>query len=256
MDFKFFMTSVEQRLSRFKDVSELKEWIQNYARSLPEEAREDFLEQLQESEQRSHKEKLDEIIAWCEKLENEEIVLSCYSHEEYDPEYWTWDPDWVTEYEDPAGIGPQLKKYYEEAEQTVYDRDYESASLMYWNLGTLTVTAEDETGMDPVELGIEEMVSEGLVSIDLKRIASLTLYSTYQAYKLPERVPKLYGFFSWQMFQNVGIEDMMSAGRETLQGVEDFLDAWISYLREQDDSYTSRLLIEAVTYRGGDEGLL
>ena len=71
MDFKFFMTSVEQRLSRFKDVSELKEWIQNYARSLPEEAREDFLEQLQETEQRSHKEKLDEIIAWCKKLENE-----------------------------------------------------------------------------------------------------------------------------------------------------------------------------------------
>ncbi len=68
MDFKFFMTSVEQRLSRFKDVSELKEWIQNYARSLPEEAREDFLEQLQETEQRSHKEKLDEIIVWCEKL--------------------------------------------------------------------------------------------------------------------------------------------------------------------------------------------
>ena len=256
MDFKSFMTSVEQTLSRFHDISELKEWIQNYARSLPEEAREDFLKQLQETEQRSHKEKLDEIIAWCKKLENEEIVLSCYSHEEYDPEYWTWDPDWVTEYEDPAGIGPQLKKYYAEAEQAVYDRDYDSASLMYWNLGTLTVTAEDETGMDPVELGIEEMVSESLVSLDLKKIASLTLYSTYQAYELPERVPKLYGFFSWRMFQDIGIEDMLSAGRETLQGVEDFLDAWISYLREQDDSYTSRLLIEAITYRGGDEDLL
>ena len=256
MDFKSFMISVEQSLSRFKNESELKGWIQNYARSLPEEAREDFLRQLRETEPHSHKEKLDEIIAWCEKVENEEIVLSCYSHEEYDPEYWTWDPDWVTEYEDPAGIGLQMKRYYEEAEQAVYDRDYESASLMYWNLGTLTVTAEDETGMDPVELSIEEMVSEKLAVLDLKKIAALTLYSTYQAYELPERIPRLYGFFSWQMFRDIGIEDMLSAGREPLRGVGEFLDAWIAYLRDQDDSYTSRLLIEAVTYQGGDEGLL
>ena len=48
----------------------------------------------------------------------------------------------------------------------------------------------------------------------------------------------------------------MSAGREPLQEIDEFLEAWITYLREQNDSYTSRLLIEAVIFRSGTEGLL
>ena len=153
-------------------------------------------------------------------------------------------------------IGLQLKRYYEEAEQAVYDRDYKSASRMYQDLGTLEIIADDADGGDPAELGVEDMVSEKLVSLNLKQIASLTLYSTYQAYELPERISRLYGFFSWHMFRDIGIEDMMSAGREPLPEIDEFLEAWITYLREQNDSYTSRLLIEAVTFLGGTEGLL
>ena len=65
-----------------------------------------------------------------------------------------------TEYEDPMEIGPQLKRYYKEAEQAVYDRDYESASQMYRKLGTLNITTYDEEGGDLTEMGIEDMVSE------------------------------------------------------------------------------------------------
>ena len=254
MDFKLFMNSVEENLSLIKTEEELRNWIRNYARSIPEEERGSFLEQIQIRKSRSHNEILQELTDWCEKIEEGEITLSCSGYEEYG-ESW-WDRDWVTEYEDPMGIGAQLKCYYEEAEQAVYDRDYESAGQMYWSLGVLNITADDVYGGEPAELGIEEMVSENLVSLNLKQIASLTLYSTYQAYELPERIPKLYGFFSWHMFENIGIEDMMSAGREPLQEINEFLEAWITYLREQNDSYTSRLLIEAVTFRGGTEGLL
>lgn len=254
MDFKLFMNSVEENLSLIKTEEELRNWIRNYARSIPEEERGSFLEQIQIRKLRSHNEILQELTDWCAKIEEGEITLSCSGYEEYG-ESW-WDRDWVTEYEDPMGIGAQLKRYYEEAEQAVYDRDYESAGQMYWSLGVLNITADDVYGGEPAELGIEEMVSENLVSLNLKQIAALTLYSTYQAYELPERIPKLYGFFSWHMFENVGIEDMMSAGREPLQEINEFLEAWITYLREQNDSYTSRLLIEAVTFRGGTEGLL
>ena len=46
MDFKTFMTSVEESLSRFRTEAELENWIKNYAHSLPEDDREGFLEQL------------------------------------------------------------------------------------------------------------------------------------------------------------------------------------------------------------------
>ena len=254
MDFKLFMDSVEQNLSQMKTEEELRSWIRNYARSIPEEERGSFLEQMQTRKSRSHQEILQELTDWCEKIEEGEITLSCSGYEEYGRSWW--DRDWITEYEDPMEIGPQLKRYYEEAEQAVYDRDYKSASLMYWNLGVLNIIADDVYGGDPAELGIEEMVSEGLVSLNLKQIASLTLYSTYQAYKLPKRIHRLYGFFSWHMFEDIGIEHMMAAGREPLQEINVFLEAWIAYLRKQNDSYTSRLLIEAVTFQKGTEGLL
>ena len=114
MDFKLFMNSVEENLSLIKTEEELRNWIRNYARSIPEEERGSFLEQIQIRKSRSHNEILQELTDWCAKIEEGEITLSCSGYEEYG-ESW-WDRDWVTEYEDPMGIGAQLKRYYEEAE--------------------------------------------------------------------------------------------------------------------------------------------
>lgn len=52
------------------------------------------------------------------------------------------------------------------------------------------------------------------------------------------------------------LEDMMSAGTEPLEGLDEFMQSWISYLRKQNDTCTSRLLIEAVVYQSEIEGLL
>lgn len=123
MDFKLFMNSVEENLSLIKTEEELRNWIRNYARSIPEEERGSFLEQIQIRKLRSHNEILQELTDWCEKVEEGEITLSCSGYEEYG-ESW-WDRDWVTEYEDPMGIGAQLKRYYEEAEQFFQDEEWD-----------------------------------------------------------------------------------------------------------------------------------
>lgn len=108
--------------------------------------------------------------------------------------------------------------------------------------GNFEYHAVCEEEMDLVELEVEGMVAEGLASLDLKKIAELTLYATYQAYELPERVARLYGFFSWSMFKDVSIKDMLTADREPLEQMDDaFLEAWIAYLREQNDRYTRQV---------------
>ena len=61
MDFKSFMNSVEQNLSQMKTEEELRNWIRNYARSIPEEDRGNFLEQMQTRKSCSHKEILQEL---------------------------------------------------------------------------------------------------------------------------------------------------------------------------------------------------
>lgn len=254
MEFKVFMQVVEEKLAKIKSEEELRDWIKMYARSLSEEERESFLEKLENSVRKSHQEKLQEIIDWCEKIDKEEITLSYCGYESY--EYGGWDSDWIIEYEDPQGIGEKLKTYYEEAEQAVYDGDYQSASLMYWNLGTLNIVAIDRDEGDPIDMSVENMVSEGLTDLNFERICPLTLYATYQACSLPEKPSRIYRFFSWKIFHKTFLKDMMNVGRDSLEGMEEFLPRWIAYLREQDDTYTPRLLKEAVLLQGGDQGLL
>ena len=82
------------------------------------------------------------------------------------------------------------------------------------------------------------------------------MYAEYQADPLTERAAKMYGYFSWGMFRETFLKDMMEVGTEPLEGMEEFLPQWIAYLREQDDTYTARLLKEAVMLWRGDEGLL
>lgn len=220
MEFKVFMQAVEENLARISSEEELRDWIRGYARSLSEGERENFLKKLGSRERKSHQDKLQEIIDWCEKIDEEEITLSCYGYESY--EYGGWDSDWIMNYEDPYEIGRKLEAYYEEAEQAVYDRDYQSASRIYWNLGTLNIVAVDEEGGDPVDMSVEDMKKEGLAELDFGRICPLTLYAEYQADPLTERAAKMYGYFSWGMFRETFLKDMMEVGTEPLEGMEEF----------------------------------
>ena len=98
-----------------------------------------------------------------------------------------------------------------------YDRDYESAGQMYWSLGVLNITADDVYGGEPAELGIEEMVSENLVSLNLKQIAILgdmkeKIY-TYLEKPIDARVEAIVG----------GIEESMGKARGKAERVSKYL---------------------------------
>lgn len=254
MEFKIFMQAVEHRMDEIKSESELRKWLLNYARTIPENDREAFLEKFVKKEYQTHRRELEEIEEWCRKVEEGEITLSSYGYEDYDGPYWG--DNWVTEYEDPYGIGHKLEKFYEIAEQCVYDRDYDTAHSIYQELGSLSIMACDESMEDSFDLGLDELNAEGITNLNLKRITALTLYSQYQVSKPEERARDIYNCFFRQMFKETKIEDMMSAGTEPLQGIDEFIESWISYLREQKHEFTARLLKEAVIYKAGDEGLL
>lgn len=255
MDFRTFMQAVEQEIDNFQSESEIKDWLRNYARTIDEESRENFLRQFEKRGRVSHEEELKAVIDWCEKIDEGELTLSCRGHEEYGDFYW--DNDWVYEYEDPYSIGDQIKCFYQLAEQCIYDRDYETAGIIYGCMEDLNVLAIDGYGGDDyMELPVEQMVQEEIVTLDLKRIALLTLYTTYQVTEMGNRAQKLYEYFSREMFREIKLEEMMTVGYEPLEQFDSFMELWIAYLRGQGDVWTSRLLTEAVLYRYGEDGLL
>lgn len=254
MEFKVFMQAVENGIDQIKSEAGLREWLKNYARTIPENDREGFLKYFEKKEYHTHEQELEGIIDWCGIVGDGELVLSCHGYEEYGDSYW--DRDWVTEYDDPYGMGQKLERFYEIAEQCVYDRDYQTAISIYDALGTLEIPAYDEDSGDGYDLSIVELNSEKLTNLDLKRIASLTLYSQYQISEPEKRSEEIYKYFYESIYQKIKIEDMMSAGTEPLEGIDEFMDSWIIYLRKQDHKFTARLLKEAVMYKDGQDGLL
>lgn len=263
MDFKVFMRSVEQEIEKIKSESELREWIQDYARTIREEDRETFLKQFQkkerythEKERRTHAQELEEFIEWYESIEEEELMLTCEGHEDYDAEYWGGN-DWIYDYEDPDGIIDNIVRFYEIAEQCVYDRDYETAHEILDALGRIRVAAMDEDiGEVGPELNLQDLTDEHLIKLNLKKITALTLYAAYQVLMPEERVESFYYYFSWNIFKDTKLEDMLSVGTEALEQVDEFMENWITYLRGQRDRYTARLLKEAVLFQYGEDGML
>lgn len=110
MEFKVFMQAVEEQIDKFQSESELKEWLKNYARTIGEERREEFLKYFEKQGKVSHEEELKAVIDWCEEINEAELTLSCSGYEKYGESYW--DSDWVYEYEDNCGIGKQIEAFY------------------------------------------------------------------------------------------------------------------------------------------------
>lgn len=75
MDFKSFMNTVEENLSLIKTEDELRNWIRDYARSIPEEERGSFLEQMQTRKPRSHKEILKELTDCWKRQSGQQISI-------------------------------------------------------------------------------------------------------------------------------------------------------------------------------------
>lgn len=80
MDFKSFMNTVEENLSLIKTEDELRNWIRNYARSIPEEERGSFLEQMQTRKPRSHKEILKELTDCWKRQSGQQISIPDFTY--------------------------------------------------------------------------------------------------------------------------------------------------------------------------------
>ena len=81
-----------------------------------------------------------------------------------------------------------------------------------------------------------------MIHTDLKQLALLTLYADYQVQEPENRAEDIYLYFSMYTFQKLHIQDMLCAGREELEGTEQFWEDWIALLETKIGEAESRLL--------------
>lgn len=249
MNYNEFMKSVDKKLSVMSETEKTK-WIHNMARTTKEHGRIVFLNSLNgKQDYCSVVYEKKEIEEWCRKIENEEIYFECIGYEEYGESYW--DSDYVYDYYDTFEIGKDLLKAFQVAEDLLFQKEYEQASVLYDCLCSMSFPVLDRYTEEWNELELEELVNEKLVTLNLKQIALNLMYAKYQAVDGEKRAAKLYQYFTWDMCKNIGVEEMFIVGPEELKGTDSFMEEWITFLRNTNGDMAGDLLSEACIYQGG-----
>lgn len=179
-----------------------------------------------------------------EKIENQELTMTAYWYEDYSDGYWNSRDVW--EYEDPDGIIQMLIPIINLAQDSMNDCWYEEALSIYDRLLDLEIYAND--GGDGVTVGLQELVAEELLKLDLTSICLNTLYCDYQVQDRTKRVEDIHTYFRYPLFQKIQIQDMFQVGRQQLDDENDFWNEWIQYLLVSENNTDSRLLKEAIEF--------
>ncbi|HZK70963.1 MAG TPA: hypothetical protein VFD03_05510, partial [Clostridia bacterium] len=251
MNYAEFMKVVDEKLSDMSEVEKTK-WIHNIARTIKEHKRTEFLNSLMEKQEDNSlviAAAKKEIEDWCSKLEKQEIYIECSSYEVYGESYW--DNDYSYNYFDNFEIGNGLIRAFQVSEDLLYQKEYEQASELYDSLCSMQFPVLNNDMEEWSELELEELVKEKLVSLDLKQIALCMMYAKYHIAKGEERAAALHRYLSWNMCNNIKVEEVFNVGPEEIKGIDSFMEEWITFLKNTDGDMAGDLLSEAYIFQGG-----
>lgn len=250
MNYNEFMKAVEVKLSNMSEEEKTK-WIYNKARTTKENQRKELLNSLdKEPDFNPTIYEKNNIEQWCEKVEEGEIYFECSGYEVYSESYW--DSDYEYDYYDPFGIIDELYKAFQVAEDLMHQREYKESQRLNNRLLNMPYFVSDRDTGDWNELDFEEVVDEIWTNFNYKSIILNLLYATYQTRKGRDRAESLYRYLIWEKSKDIKIEDIFSIGPEELEGIDSFVEEWISFLLETDGDRAARLLLEACLYKGID----
>lgn len=196
-------------------------------------------------------EKMEQIQNIFRDIEEEELYLEANGYEDYSMGYW--DSEWIWEYEDSMRIGSKLTFAADFAEDCIKDKRYKEALAVLEQILEINVTAMTE--MDPITLDLIDLNEEGIINFNLTRFALNILYAKYQISAPEKRAADLYTYFTYSVFRDIHMEDILERGREELKGLDRFWNDWISLLETKQGNTESRLLREAAFCYGGEDGL-
>ena len=271
MNLREFTDGVDQNAEEMgKD--ELKCFIHNIARKIPEDKRMEFLKLLsniRESggasggksdlqaaakriDEQEIKQEFDRLQCLCRQIVEEELCLHADGYEDYSLGYWG--DNWVWEYSDPQSVCCTYEDGSILVQRCVNDGFYEYAIDVFDLLMETEVWVVNDG--DAFNMDLAELVKEGLVSVNLEKLALHVLYAIYQATAPPMRAQKLFDYFSISYFKDICMEKMLCLGQEELMGLSDFWDSWIMLLAGKTSDVAERLLKEAIIYQKGEDGIL
>lgn len=254
-----FLTVVDEEAARLSR-EQLCTFLHEYARTLPEAWRENFLLGLsqsgvaalvQKSELQCHKEKVElekRITVLKEKLAlvaDGELCLDS----EYNPEYDEWYNSKEEEFilSDPEGIVKTIQEACELVHECVDKEFYQEGLELADVLLALIIDVDGvyaEYGWDSLHLS--DLKKEELLTYPLELLVKDALFAAYQATELRDRPKEVYRILVNSECTDVTMQDLFQMGKHDLKDWKQFLENWIEHLSTKQRLFDQVLIVEAV----------
>lgn len=233
---------------------QLRSFIRDIGRRMPEYDREDFLKRLKAVGEKTEKESTKDegnhpefqemyqsVRNNLKRIDSQEISVSG----EWVGGYNDWEDDEEFYCQDEYGISDMLAEACDFVHQCMDMERYQEGYKVGDQLFSMEILCtNDECGDEEFSLG--DMVHHELLDCDLKKVCLDTAYCAYCAMPLSKRAEALYGVIVNAHESEVTLEAVMRHGDEELSDFQDFLPLWITNLGTKTGKEADRFILEAV----------
>lgn len=253
MELSNFLSKVEQSIEQLT-AEEMRLWMRDYARRLPVEQRQMFLDSFYRPDKQIDINKIDKQMLWAsdwlDEIEEGNRVIYYVTASDWWDEFEIDDND--VGYEDREGIIPELKKVLNIIESFVMQYQFEDAAELLHRLFHLEVVEKiiwfyDQTEIDENIIPIDSLFSS--FHLDINYFSYLWMYVTVQ---LPSE-SKNDRLFEVMSIRNVTNIEVIQRVGPTELNVDLFIDDWITYLVQKKGPKAYLLLENAIqSYKSVD----
>lgn len=251
MNLKEYLKEVEECLFDMSETNKNK-FILHQARILKESQREKFLDGLKNKEEKvDYKQEIADFEQWIDQIREGDIFF--VGEYEWDTGGNYGEPDEFMTYGDPQGISTTISSALKVATNLLYQKDYDEALIIYDRLLSSDFLMKNEEQEEYELFSLKNLVDEGLLDVNYQEILIHWLYVFYQTKDMASKMEEFYAILSSQEGSAISLDEIFSAGPGELQGTDDFLERWISFLEDRPESAAGHLLCRASAYLGGIE---
>ena len=264
MNLTAFMNKVFQK-TKSMSKGQMLSFITRYARTLPEEEREKYIQYLTKEAdvrdvkvddaadcvsiaQKDIKSEADKTMQELERIQRGELEIVAYFDEEYDDWDYEYDRDEYS-YSDPEGVLQIVSGAINLVHRCIDCGNY----IIAMELSEKVLELNIEVGGDYCEyesdrMSFRELVDAGLVNSEVSGFMINSLYAVYFVKKGNSRLMGMFELFETaQSISGITLEKVMQAGENELPGFPEFLSDWISFLGGKNGRLPDTLLSEAVS---------
>lgn len=265
MNLAKFLALVD-KTSENMELTQLKSFIHDTARVIPETMRTDFLERLEnqfncaaakgdkDAISENNKLKYMELKEKLSKIEDWEMCLIGELNEEYDDWYNSDEDEFI--FYDPEKIGQVIIEAVQYLDKCIDEEMFQEGCEIANTIIDIKIMVGGEYqdySYEPLDL--EDLCRYKLAKFDYKSVIIDSLYLVYCGTPLKEKAKRLYEMTQAARIENVTLEDIMQRGEE-LHDFEEFLPLWITFLGDKNTRVAHLLLLEAMELSNSPESFL